>query len=78
MDGFDRNLTHSLFGLRVDLTDNKDAHEHHSSATAECNGNSFETDIGELQLLFAVMKVGRRLLHCKLHRNDGERHRQIN
>ena len=40
MDGFDRKLTHSLFGLRVDLTDNKDAYQCHSSATAECNGNS--------------------------------------
>ena len=26
MDGFDRNLTHSLFGLRVDLTDIREAH----------------------------------------------------
>ena len=34
----------------------------------------FETDIGELPLLFTMMKLGRRLLHCKLHRDDGERH----
>ena len=36
----------------------------------------FETDIGELPLLFGMMKVGRRLLHCKLHLDAGERHRQ--
>jgi hypothetical protein len=36
----------------------------------------FETDIGELALLFGMMKVGRRLLHCQTHRDDGERHRQ--
>jgi len=36
----------------------------------------FETDIGELPLLFGMMNVGRRLLHCKLHWDDGERYRQ--
>ena len=39
---------------------------------AECNGNLFETDIGELLLLFAMMKAGRRLLHCKFNRDDRE------
>src|SRR6476620_452074 len=33
----------------------------------------FETDIKELPLLFGMMRVGRQLLHCKLHRDDGER-----
>jgi hypothetical protein len=36
---------------------------------AECNGNLFETDIGALLLLFAMMKAGRRLLHYKFHRD---------
>jgi hypothetical protein len=27
----------------------------------------FETDIEELRMLVGVMKVGRSLLHCKLH-----------
>jgi hypothetical protein len=35
----------------------------------------FETDIGELPLLFGMMNVGRRLLNCKL-RDNGERHPQ--
>jgi hypothetical protein len=43
---------------------------------AECNGNLFETDIGALLLLFAMMKAGRRLLHYKFHRGPSQRRRQ--
>jgi hypothetical protein len=31
----------------------------------------FETDIEELRMLVGVMKVGRSLLHCKLHDSAG-------
>src|ERR1700693_707080 len=36
----------------------------------------FEKDIGELALLFGMIKVGRRLSHCKLNWGDGQRRRQ--
>jgi hypothetical protein len=36
----------------------------------------FEKDIGELALLFGMIKVGRRLSHCKLNWGDGQRCRQ--
>ena len=36
----------------------------------------FEKDIEELALLFGMIKVGRRLSHCKLNWGDGQRRRQ--